>query len=115
MRAETYVSSYMCVQVKDTADQLEREHQQGNVCVCVCVLVSGMWAWSRFQLGLENLGKMGRHFPVKEKSGNFEQTGKVMENHAKYWKSPGISDKCSIFSDIYMNCVLFTQLHQVFS
>ena len=22
-------------------------------------------------------GKMGRHFPVREKSGNFEQTGKV--------------------------------------
>ena len=24
-------------------------------------------------------GKMGRHFPVREKSGNFEQTGKVRE------------------------------------
>ena len=31
-------------------------------------------------------GKMGRHFPVREKSGNFEQTGKVRENHTKYWK-----------------------------
>ena len=30
-------------------------------------------------------GKMGRHFPVREKSGNFEQTGKVRENHTKYW------------------------------
>ena len=29
-------------------------------------------------------GKMGRHFPVREKSGNFEQTGKVRENHTKY-------------------------------
>ena len=28
-----------------------------------------------FPLGLENLGKW--HFPVMEKSGNFEQTGKV--------------------------------------
>ena len=28
-------------------------------------------------------GKMGRHFPVREKSGNFEQTGKVRE---KSWK-----------------------------
>ena len=28
--------------------------------------------------------KMGRHFPVREKSGNFEQTGKVRENHTKY-------------------------------
>ena len=31
-------------------------------------------------------GKMGRHFPVREKSGNFEQTGKVRENYTKYWK-----------------------------
>ena len=37
-------------------------------------------------------GKMGRHFPVREKSGNFEQTGKVREksgkitqNTGKYW------------------------------
>ena len=29
-------------------------------------------------------GKMGRHFPVREKSGNFEQIGKVRENHTKY-------------------------------
>ena len=32
-------------------------------------------------------GKMGRHFPVREKSGNFEQAGKVGENHTKYWKT----------------------------
>ena len=38
-------------------------------------------------------GKMGRHFPVREKSGNFEQTGTVRENHTKYWKIQGISDK----------------------
>ena len=35
-------------------------------------------------------GKMGRHFPVREKSGNLEQTGKVRENHTKYWKTQGI-------------------------
>ena len=29
-------------------------------------------------------GKMGRHFPVREMSGNFEQTGKVRE---KSWKT----------------------------
>ena len=34
--------------------------------------------------------KMGRHFPVREKSGNFEQTGKLRENHTKYWKTQGI-------------------------
>ena len=38
-------------------------------------------------------GKMGRHFPVREKSGNFDQTGKVRENHTKCWKTEGISDK----------------------
>ena len=27
--------------------------------------------------------KMGRRFPVREKSRNFEQTGKVRENHTK--------------------------------
>ena len=46
-----------------------------------------------FPLGLENLEKMGRHFPVREKSGNFEQTGKVRENHTKYWKTQGILNK----------------------
>ena len=47
-------------------------------------------------------GKMGRHFPVREKkSGNFDQTGKVRENHTKYWKTEGISDKYYVlfFSD----------------
>ena len=45
---------------------------------------------------------MRRHFPVREKSGNIEQTGKVGENHTKYWKTPGISEKNVIcyFSDI---------------
>ena len=38
-------------------------------------------------------GKTGRHFPVREKSGNFEQTGKVRENHTKYWKTEEISEK----------------------
>ena len=31
--------------------------------------------------------KNGKAFPVREKSGNFEQTGKVRENHTKYWKN----------------------------
>ena len=29
-------------------------------------------------------GKMGRHFPVREKSGNFVKTGKVREFCPKY-------------------------------
>ena len=48
---------------------------------------------SGFPLGLENLEKWEGNFPVREKSGNFDQTGKVRENHTKYWKTEGISDK----------------------
>ena len=32
-------------------------------------------------------GKMGRHFPVGEKSGNFTKTGKVGEFYPKYWQN----------------------------
>ena len=32
-------------------------------------------------------------FSSQGKSGNFKQTGKVRENHTKYWKTQGISDK----------------------
>ena len=43
-----------------------------------------------FPLGLGKPGKMRRHFPVRGKSGNFEQSGKIREefrtNHIKYWK-----------------------------
>ena len=31
--------------------------------------------------------KMGKHFPFKEKSGNFDKTGKVREFYSKYWKN----------------------------
>ena len=34
-------------------------------------------------------GKMGRHFPVREKSGNFEQTGKVREKSGKFTQNTG--------------------------
>ena len=34
-------------------------------------------------------GKMGRHFPVREKSGNFEQTGKVTEKSGKTIQNTG--------------------------
>ena len=38
---------------------------------------------------LENLKEMGEHFPVREKSGNFDHTGKIREfdsNTGKAWK-----------------------------
>ena len=34
-------------------------------------------------------GKMERHFPVREKSGNFEQTGKVREKSGKTTQNTG--------------------------
>ena len=42
-------------------------------------------AW--FPHGLE---KMENLFPVREKSGNFEKTGKVREFYPKYWKNEEI-------------------------
>ena len=59
---------------------------------------------------------MGRHFPVREKSGNFEQTGKsgkITQNTGKLGEFEiNIID---ILSDIKMNCVLFAKMDQVFS
>ena len=46
--------------------------------------------------------KMVRHFQVRKMSGNFEQTGKVKENHTKYWK---LRKMLVIFSDI-INCII---------
>ena len=34
-------------------------------------------------------GKMGRHFPVREKSGNFEWTGKVGKKSGKITQNTG--------------------------
>ena len=43
-------------------------------------------------------GKMGWHFPVRERSGNFEQTEKVRENHTRYWKSHYLLKMDHVFS-----------------
>ena len=55
--------------------------------------LSALMCYYRVPIRTEKPGKMGRHFPVREKSGNFEQTGKVRENHTKYLKTQGICDK----------------------
>ena len=34
-------------------------------------------------------GKMGRHFPVREKSGNFVKTGKVREKSGNFTQNTG--------------------------
>ena len=66
------------------------------------IFAFGITGLSRVPTGT---GKMGRHFPVREKSGNFDQTGKVRENQTKYWKTEGISDKYYMlfFSDCQIN------------
>ena len=51
---------------------------------------------------------MGRHFPVRKKSGNFEQTGKVRE-----FQTNVIYYILVIF--ISMNCVLFPKIDKFFS
>ena len=48
---------------------------------------------SRFPLELDNLEK----WEVILKSGDFEQTGKVGENHTKILESRGISDMLFIY------------------
>ena len=61
---------------------------------------------------------MGRHFPVREKSGNsilnrLEKSGKITQNTGKLREFEiNIID---ILSDIKMNCVLFVKMDQVFS
>ena len=40
-------------------------------------------------------GKMGKHFPVREKSENFVKTRKVREFYSKYWKTEKNTGKVS--------------------
>ena len=66
-----------------------------NVSIFLCCLLErNLLFEDRVPTRTGKPGKMGRHFPVREKSGNFEQTGKVTENQTKYWKTQVISDKC---------------------
>ena len=53
---------------------------------------------------------MGKHFPVRKKSGNFEQTGKIKDitqSTEKVWEFQ--TNVIYYFSDILMNCVLFAK------
>ena len=43
------------------------------------------WGWSlRVPTQTGKPGKMGSHFLVREKSGNFKQTGKIAQNTGKF-------------------------------
>ena len=61
-------------------------------------------------------GKMGRHFPVRERPGilnRLEKSGKITQNTGKIRVFEIIL--FDIFNDIKMNCVLFGKMDQVFS
>ena len=67
-------------------------------------------------------GKMGRHFPVREKSGNFEQTGKVREKSGKITQNTGKFREFQtnilfviFFNNIQIYCVSFAKMDQVFT
>ena len=58
-------------------------------------------------------GKMEKLFPVREKSGNFVQTGKVREIWTKYWKSQGNLE--NFYFLCFFNWTVFVKMDQVFS
>ena len=39
--------------------------------------------------GTGKIGKMGKHFPVRDKSGNFDKTGKVSEKSGNFTQNTG--------------------------
>ena len=66
-------------------------------------------------------GKMGRHFPVREKSGNFEQTGKVREKSGKITQNTGKLREFQTNIIFYFLVIFkltvyyFAEMHQIFS
>ena len=54
-----------------------------------CAAAKGNCLFYRVPTRTGKPGKMGRHFPVREKSGNFEQTGKVREKSGKITQNTG--------------------------
>ena len=62
-------------------------------------------------------GKMGRHFPVREKSGNFDQTGKVRENNINTGKLREFQTNiiCYSLMTAKLIYVLFAKFATVFS
>ena len=66
-------------------------------------------------------GKMVRHFPVREKSGNFDQTGKVREKSGKITQNTGklrefqTNILCHSSVTAKLICVLFAKFDKVYS
>ena len=74
-----------------------------------------------FPLGLENLEKWEGIFPVREKSGNFEQTGKVREKSGKITQNTGKLREFQTNIIVYFLVIFkltvyyFAEMHQIFS
>ena len=66
-------------------------------------------------------GKMGRHFPVREKSGIFVQTGKVREKSGKITQNTGKLREFQTNIIFYFLVIFkltvyyFAEMHQIFS
>ena len=66
-------------------------------------------------------GKMGRHFPVREKSGNFEQTGKVRGKSGIITQNTGKLREFQTNIIFYFLVIFkltvyyFAEMHQIFS
>ena len=72
--------------------QLARVKLSRLYCMCRNRFGTQIRQWIPYRL--ENLEKIGKHFPGREKSGNFEHTGKVSE----YYQNTGkIGDFCDYF------------------
>ena len=69
--------------------------QLGTLWVCVLMVPPGST-----NHGSHMDWKMGKHFPVREKSGNFEQTRKVREFYPENGKSGGIL--ASFYFDFFL-------------
>ena len=65
------------IRISDTTTCLPGTHSCGNVGSKYDTFRSGRKYKVRVPTRTGKPGKMGRHFPVRENSGNFEQTGKV--------------------------------------
>ena len=51
--------------------------------------------------------RMGKLFPVREKLGNFEETGKVRKFYQKYWKNEGILPSVYLYFSQIFNKVFY--------
>ena len=83
--------------------------------------IKGVWYRDRVPTRTGKPGKMGRHFPVREKSGNLDQTGKVREKSGKITQNTGklreFQTNIICYSSVTAKliCILLAKFDKVFS